>query len=70
MKKTVSKKINIPCQCAGGSRECGFLQVFRFNDDEFEFCWVKKKTTEKPKVGIYVFGKELAKLRKFLFLLK
>ncbi len=62
----MKKEIIIPCQCAGGSRECGFLKIFNYGGDNFEFCWVKKRTTKRPKIGIYIFGKGLTRLRKFL----
>jgi hypothetical protein len=60
------KTINLPCQCAGGYRTCGYLRVCNVFKEEFEFCWIKKEKQKRAKIGVLLGGKDLKKLKSFL----
>ena len=62
-----AKSITLPCNCIGGYQECGFLRAIKLDDNHFEFCWVKKKTAKRAKIGVCVDDKNLEKLKKFIF---
>jgi hypothetical protein len=61
--KTTSKYF--PCLCAGGTDSCGYLLVVEMGGD-YEFCWVKNKKIKHAKIGVYLTGKQLQKLKDFL----
>jgi len=61
------KQINIPCECAGKEKTCGFLRITNFGGGDFEFSWTPKRNTKKAKVGVYVYKeKTIKKIKEFL----
>jgi len=57
-------------ECSDHDPLCGKLLVIRFGSlgiekEMFEICWLKPRQ-KKPKIGIVLEGKSLAKFRKFI----
>lgn len=61
---TERKKLVLPCDCFGGEKYCGRMELWVYDDSiEFNFFERKKK---KAMGGVWLIPKSLLKLKKFL----
>ena len=61
------KEINIPCNCSGGGKYCGYLKILMSKNGDLEFCFVEDIKIKHPKIGIYLFkDMGVVKLLKFI----
>ena len=60
------KTINLPCECVGGSKMCGFLRITNFFNNTFELNWVKNSNAKRAKIGIYLKDRGMDRLKKLI----